>query len=370
MARTSEKSEALEEIDYDHPRTQSVCIEQSVPERQFLEAYNLGRLHHAWLLCGPKGIGKATFAYRAAKFLLASEKSEEGGLFGSAAPPETMDRSADDPGCRRVAASSHADLTTLEPMRAGGQILVETADKLASALRLTAGEGTWRVAIIDAADDLNISAANKLLKLIEEPPAHTVLFLISHNPGRLLPTIRSRCTRASFSRLSSEAIARIITMRRPDASKEEIFSAIELASGSAGRALALLDGGGAEAVSSLANALMSKHGEGILAAEGLAASLARNNFQYDVVAESLISWLVFAAQPVSGNSAASGLPSQMAMMAKAASALGPKPWIELYEHATQRFERTKAVNLDPAQTLVDILARIQALLARADKRAT
>ena len=129
MARTSEKSAALEEIDYDHPRTQSVFIEQSVAERQFLEAYNLGRLHHAWLLYGPKGIGKATFAYRAAKFLLADEKSEEGGLFGSAAPPETMDRSADDLGCRRVSAGSHADLTTLEPMRAGGQILVETADK-------------------------------------------------------------------------------------------------------------------------------------------------------------------------------------------------------------------------------------------------
>ncbi|MFZ8898500.1 MAG: DNA polymerase III subunit delta' [Alphaproteobacteria bacterium] len=368
MARSSSKAASVEEIDEDHPRLQATCLEQNAPERQFIEAYNQGRLHHAWLLCGPKGTGKATFAYRAAKFLLAEEKTEIGGLFGSAVPPETLDRSSDDPGCRRVAAGSHADLTTLEPTKAGGQIIVEAADKLAAALRLTAGEGSWRVAIIDAADDLNISAANKLLKLIEEPPRNTILFLISHNPGRLLPTIRSRCTRVTFNTLSSDAIARILTLRRPETSGENISSVIELSSGSAGRALALLDSGGAEAINQLSQVLAGRHGAGVLAAEGLAASLNRNPFQYNVVTDSLISWLVLAAKPPLEAESEVGLPTDMVKLANAASVLGPKPWIELYEHATYRFERTKAVNLDPAQTLVDILARIQALLARSELR--
>jgi hypothetical protein len=114
--------------------------------------------------------------------------------------------------------------------------------------------------------------------------------------------------------------------------------------------------------------LAGRHGAGVLAAEGLAASLNRNPFQYNVVKDSLISWLVLAAKPPLEAQSEVGLPTDMVKLANAASVLGPKPWIELYEHATYRFERTKAVNLDPAQTLVDILARIQALLARSELR--
>jgi len=333
-------------------------------ETRFLEAYNAGRLHHAWLLHGPRGVGKATFAYRAAKFLLADDKPEIGGLFGGATPAASLDRPADDPGCRRVVAASHADLFTVEPEAVGKQIAVDSARALIQSLRLTAGEGAWRVAVIDAADDLNRSAANVLLKQIEEPPPRTALFLVSHNPGRLLPTILSRCTRLSFGPLDDDQVARILAARRPEATSDDMAAAVRLAGGSAGRALALLDGGGAVIVNGLAKALAGRRGEGTILAEAFAGAIARDAFQRRIAGETLLAWLATAARPPSA-APADGLTEELAALAREAAVIGARPWSELYSHAAMRIERAEAVNLDPAQTLVDILARVQALLARA-----
>ncbi|MGZ0187537.1 MAG: DNA polymerase III subunit delta' [Alphaproteobacteria bacterium] len=363
MARRAVKPPVMDEVDEDHPRLASQCLDHVQPEAQFLEAYNAGRLHHAWLLHGPKGIGKATFAYRAAKFLLADDKSEEGGLFGAAAAPTNLDRSSDDPGCRRVAARSHADLFTAEPEKAGGQISAEAARNLIHSFQFTAGEGAWRVAIIDTADDLHRSAANILLKLIEEPPPRTVLFLISNNPGRLLPTIRSRCARVAFEPMADESVARILSMRRPDAEAEDMSAAVRLAGGSAGRGLSLLDGGGAVIIDALAMALNGRQGDGTLKAQVFAAQVAKNPFHYAIAGETLMAWLGTAARPP-GSQSALGLTPDLIKSGQAAARLGPKPWMDLYAHAGHRLERVQAVNLDPVQTLVDILARAQALLAR------
>lgn len=364
MARRAAKAIEPDEADLDHPRRAAHCLGHDTPEARFLEAYNRGRLHHAWLLHGPKGVGKATFAYRAARFLLADEKSEAGGLFGAATPPTSLDRSADDPGCRRVIAGSHADLTTAEPEQAGRQISAEAARGLIQFFHLTAGEGAWRVAIVDAADDLHRAAANILLKLIEEPPPRTTIFLVSHNPGRLLPTIRSRCARLAFEPIPDESVARILTERRPSAATDDVAAAVRLAGGSAGRALALLDGGGADVVTALAQVLEGRRGEGTLAAEAFAQSLARDPFKRAIAGETLLAWLAAAARPTDAEAPA-GLTPDLAGIAHAAASIGAKPWIELFDHAARRLERAQAVNLDPAQTLVDILARAQALLARA-----
>jgi len=350
--------------DLDHPRRAAALFGQAASEVRFLDAYNAGRLHHAWLLHGPRGVGKATFAYRAARFLLADEKSEAGGLFGAAAQPTSLDRPADDPGCRRVVAGSHADLFTLEPDSPGRQIAAEPARALIQSFRLTAGEGAWRVAIVDAADDLNRTAANILLKLIEEPPPRALLFLVSHNPGRLLPTIRSRCARLAFEPIADGDVARILASRRPEADPEALAAAIRLAGGSAGRALALLDGGGAVTVEALGKALAGRRGEGTILAEAFAGAIARDPFQRRIAGETLVAWLAAAARPPEAPAPA-GLTPELTQSAHAASALGPKPWLDLYDHAIRRLDRAEAVNLDPAQTLVDILARAQALLARA-----
>ena len=363
MARCAAKAAVLEETPADHPRLQTLWLGHGDADARFLEAYNANRLHHAWLLHGPKGVGKATFAYRVARFLLADVKSEAGGLFGAAAAPTTLDRPSDDSGCRRVAAGSHADLFTAEPEKLGRQIVAEAARGLIHSFQLTPGEGEWRVAIIDAADDLNRTAANILLKLIEEPPSRTVLLLVSHSPGRLLPTIRSRCARLAFEPLGDGDVARILASRRPEAATDAMAAAVRLAGGSAGRALALLDCGGAGIVDAVGQALMCERGEGTLLAEAFAASVAKEPFHYAIVGETLLAWLATAARPP-GAAPAPGLTPEMADLARRANRLGARPWFELYEHAAARLERVGAVNLDPVQTLVDILARAQALLQR------
>lgn len=364
MARRAAKAAEPEPVDLDHPRFASAVLGVEAPEAHFLDAYNANRLHHAWLLHGPKGIGKATFAYRAARFLLAEEKTEAGGLFGAAALPTNLDRPSDDPACRRVAAGSHSDLFTLEPERAGGQIPADSARRLIQSFRLTAGEGAWRVAVIDAADDLNRYAANILLKLIEEPPKRTAIFLVSHNPGRLLPTIRSRCSRLAFTPLTDEDVARIVAARRLKAGADEIAAALALAAGSPGRALALVDGGGGAVADGLAKALAGRRGAGTLAAEAFAGQIAKNPFHVQLAGEMLLGWLAAAARPDDAPTVA-GMTEALSAEAGGARRLGPKPWLDLYDHARQRLERARAVNLDPAQTLVDILARAQALLVRA-----
>lgn len=365
MARRTQKAPEPAEVDADHPRLATTLFGQASQEARFLEAFNAGRLHHAWLLTGLRGVGKATFAYRAARFLLSQTGgSAEAGLFGAPAPPESLDVSPSAPVSQRVAAGSHADLFTAEPEKAGRQISAESARSLLQSFQLTAGEGAWRAAIVDAADDLHRSAANILLKLIEEPPPRTVLFLVSHSPGRLLPTIRSRCVQLPFDALVGDDIARILKSRRPEADTEAIAEAIRIAGGSAGRALALLDGGGAAVPEALNDALTARQGEGLLKAEAFAASVARDAFHLQIAGETLVAWLGAAARP-EGTPHPAGLTDALSATAREAARLGPKPWLDLYAHAGHRLDRMRAVNLDPTQTLVDILARIQALLARA-----
>ena len=177
-------------------------------EAEFLSALERGRLHHAWLITGPEGVGKATFAFRAARRLLGARPAPEFGLLG--ADPE-------DPVFRQVAGRAHPDLLTLEREDPDGKarrsIPVEEARELPEFFSKSPGRAAYRVAIIDAADDLTPSAANAVLKTLEEPPPRGVLFLITHQPGALLPTIRSRCRRLAFSPPPADEAARWVATR-------------------------------------------------------------------------------------------------------------------------------------------------------------
>ncbi|CAN5151058.1 hypothetical protein BH10PSE3_BH10PSE3_28680 [soil metagenome] len=159
-------------------------------ELAFLDALDRGRLHHAWLLTGPEGVGKATLAYRMARRLLGARPDPAFGALGSA-PTDFVSR--------QVAARSHPDLMVLERATDDGKarksIPVDEARLLPAFFANSPAVSPYRVAIIDAADDLNVNAANAVLKTLEEPPARGVILLVSHSPGRLLPTIRSRCRR-------------------------------------------------------------------------------------------------------------------------------------------------------------------------------
>ncbi len=201
----------------------------------FASAWASRRLHHAWLLAGPRGVGKATFAKLAVTRVLAE----------AAGPPfslPALETPVDQPMARLLAAGSHPDFRWLERLEkpTGGlarNISVDQVRSLGDLLSVTPSMSPWRAIVIDSVDDLEASAANALLKMLEEPPANTLFFLVSHAPGRLLPTIRSRCRRLDFGKLSDDAMTSLLSYSLPENNSAELARLAEFANGSIGRAL-------------------------------------------------------------------------------------------------------------------------------------
>ena len=207
---------------------------------QFASAWASRKLHHAWLLAGPKGVGKATFANTAARRVLAEAAGPPFDLSGFETPE-------DHPIVKLVEAGSHPDMRWLErienpkakvPGTLYRNIIVDQVRELGAFLGLTAALSPWRVVVIDTVDELEASGANALLKMLEEPPPNTLYFLISNAAGRLLPTIRSRCRRLDFHELSDAAMTSVLEEQAPQLSVAERERTIAMSFGSAGRALA------------------------------------------------------------------------------------------------------------------------------------
>ena len=203
----------------------------------FAGAWRTRRLHHAWLLVGPRGVGKASFARAAATRVLAEAAGPPVTLPGLETPP-------DHPMARLMTAGSHPDFRWLERLEKdkGGlarNISVDQVRSLGALLSVTPSMSAWRVIVIDSVDDLEASAANALLKMLEEPPANTLFFLVSHNPGRLLPTIRSRCRRLDFGKLDADAMTSLLSHSIPETNSTEIERLVQFANGSVGRALGI-----------------------------------------------------------------------------------------------------------------------------------
>ena len=202
----------------------------------FMDAAHSGRLHHAWLLTGPKGVGKSLFAHLAARRLLAEAAGPAFDLPG-------LDVPATHPITALVEADSHPDLMTLERIvdeKSGAQARSITIDQVRSLQRLFSTTGSYssrRIVIIDAVDDLERGGANALLKNLEEPPTDSLFLLVSHAPGRLLPTIRSRCRTLRFQRLGDDAMTQILRAELPNAKDQEIEALVRIGEGAPGRAL-------------------------------------------------------------------------------------------------------------------------------------
>ena len=237
------------------PRENPLLLGQHEAEAVLVDAMASGRLHHAWLITGPQGVGKATLAYRFARAILAGRNANATG---------SLEMEASHPVFRRVAAGTHADLLTVERewdekrKKLRGEIVIDTVRGVASFLRLTAAEGGWRVVIVDGAEDINRNAANALLKVLEEPPPRTVILLVCSAAGRLLPTIRSRCRRLRLGKLDASTISTLTARYLPQMPSDQVDRLADLAEGSIGRALLLADGDGipaAELVSKVLDAL-------------------------------------------------------------------------------------------------------------------
>ncbi len=225
-----------------HPREMLSLYGQDAAERGFLELYNAGTLHHAFLLTGPEGIGKATFAYRAARFLLAEAEREAGALFGPEVM-ETLETAAISRTAHLVANDAHPDLAVLKrrydpkTQNFRSEISIEDTRDTLTLFEKTAAFGGWRVIIVDAADDLNNASANALLKTLEEPPERAVFLMVAHQPQRLLPTIRSRCRVLSFAPLEAATLRGLVPALSGAGAIDEM--AVARAGGSVRRALRL-----------------------------------------------------------------------------------------------------------------------------------
>jgi DNA polymerase-3 subunit delta' len=231
------------------PRATSELFGHGEAEQTLLDAYRGGRIPHAWLIGGESGIGKATLAYRMARFVLAYPDP----AMPAVQKAQSLAVPADHPTARRIAGQAHSDLLVLE------RVINEKTGKLFTVTRVedvrrtvpffgsTAGEGGWRVAIVDPLEDLNRAGENALLKVLEEPPPRALLLLISHAPGRVLPTIRSRCRTLILRPLAAEDIVRAMSAAIGESvGADKMRAAAGAADGSVGRALTLLEGDGLE----------------------------------------------------------------------------------------------------------------------------
>lgn len=349
-----------------HPRATARLIGQGSAEHAFLDAWNSGRPHHAWLICGPDGIGKATLAWRIARFLLATPEND-GGMFAPP-PPTTLDIPDENPIARRILALSESRLHLVrrsinpDTKKLRAVISVEDVRDAKDFFRLSAADGGHRVAIIDPADEMNPSAANALLKTLEEPPPRVTLLLISHQPARLLPTIRSRCRELRLQPLSPADLSDALTQAGGEVDPGDRTALAELAGGSVGEAFRLTNLDGLKLYAALIRLLSTlprlDRPMAIALAEAGAGRGAEA--QFDLIVTLIDMFLARLAR--AGTLRA--LPPEAARgEAALIERLAPTPdtarhWADLAQTLAGRARRGKAVNLDPAALLMDMVLKI------------
>jgi DNA polymerase-3 subunit delta' len=227
-----------------HPRETTDLFGHHEAEAALLNAYRSGRIPHAWLIGGAQGIGKATLAYRMARFALAHRDP----LAASVQRADSLNVDASDPVARRIAAGAHGGLLVLQRTANDKGVMrtVITVDETRETITFfgsTAAEAGWRVCVVDTVDELNPNAANALLKVLEEPPHQSLFLLVSHSPGRVLPTILSRCRRLPLRPLAKADVIQAVSRATGLASDDRsLLEAAEAAEGSVARALTLLGG--------------------------------------------------------------------------------------------------------------------------------
>ena len=352
-----------------HPRETRQLIGQDAAEQSFLEAYNSDRLHHAWLITGPRGVGKATLAWKIARFLLATPR-DDGGMFGAPPPPETLDVDPSLPVCSRIAALSEPGLFLLrrpwdaKAERLRAEITVDEVRKMKGFFELSAADGGRRVVIVDAADDMNVNAANALLKQLEEPPEDTVMLLISHQPSRLLPTILSRCRSLRCGTLRPDQMAQALDKAGVDPGGQ-VDALAELAGGSVGTALRLITMQGLDLYAELVGILANPRDRQAALKLADSASGKANADRYALMLDLFDLLLARLARGgVAGPPAPAAHGEEALITRLSPDADAARGWASLQQDLGARARHGRAVNLDPAALILDMVLKIHETAAR------
>jgi DNA polymerase III subunit delta' len=354
--------------DVPEPRANPLLVGHEEAETALLRGWQSGRLHHAWLLTGPRGIGKATLAFRFARFALGGGNDD---LFSGAGAGLEIDPSA--AVFRQVASGGHPDLLTIERGydekrdRRRSEIVVEDVRAVGEFLHLKAAAGGWRVVVVDSADEMNRNAANALLKVLEEPPRQALLLLVAHAPGRLLPTIRSRCRRLSLGPLPDATVEELLGRSQPELAAADRQLLARLAEGSVGRALAVAGSGGLELYRDMAAQLLALPRLDVGALHGFAERFGYGGAddRFRLATELLTGWLgrmIRAA--ATGEKAAEIVAGETACMERLARLSSLDQWLELWEKIGNLFARTESVNLDRRQVWIGAMLDIAGLAGR------
>lgn len=328
-----ERPEADREGGLPHPRRVYDLFGQDAALSEAEAAIKSGRMHHAWMVSGPKGVGKASFAYHLARRLLGAEATDDGLLSSDPA----------DPVCRRLEALSHPDFLLIrrpyndKTGKLKGEIPVEEARRAPEFFSKSASGKGWRVCIVDSADELNTNSANALLKTLEEPPQRGLLILIVNTPGRLLPTIRSRCRRLILRAPSIEATTQWL-IEHHHMSADEAQRASTLAQGAPGRALALAETDAPSLMATIDAALSNLPRLDRSAIAQIAASAGRKGGEQ--IKPITLDFLVAEAQ----NRARA-----LALETGGADKAGA--WVDAADRLTRLARESETLYLDPKQTL-------------------
>ena len=316
-----------------HPRETFALLGQDVALSRAARALRAGRPPSAWLITGAPGLGKATLAYRVARYLLAFGATDAG--------PEDLSVPQDNPDARQVMAQSHPGLLVLKRVvnpKTGKLMTVLSVNeirRLADFFGMTSGAGGWRVAIVDTADDMNDNAANALLKMLEEPPANAMLLLLSNTPGRLLPTIRSRCQRLDLRPLDDAILDKALAHHLPEMPATERTALARLSGGSIGAALTLATGEGAILAQEADRLIEQARDPDFLALLTLGDKLFRMN-------DGLEQFGRFLTEALADR-----------IRAKAHGGAGDLArWVKVLGRIEQSFGRSTGLNLEPRQTIL------------------
>jgi len=380
------------------PRANPLLVGQDEAQATVLRALRTGRMTHAWLLTGPRGIGKATLAFRMARLILAGAAegrgaigtgAEEGqgdpgqGLFGESETPPAdveqpggLDIDPRHPVFQRVASGSHADLRVIERgfsdekrTRRRDEIVIGDVRGLGGFLSLTPAEGGWRVVVVDAADEMNRNAVNAVLKILEEPPRRAVLLLVAHNPARLPATIPSRCRSLAMRPLPDTVVSSLLAQYRPDLDQSARDTLVALSRGSIGRALDLAAEGGLELYGDLMALLGSAPRMDVARCHALGDKVARDDKAWRLFRDLLMAWLArlarFGAMGAGRAGQGMAVPADEAALLSRLAQAGPLDrWVAVWEKTGRLLSRTDGVNLDRKQAVLAVLLLIERATAR------